>query len=372
MIRCAAIMALAACSYDASFSDCAISCATAGCPTGLACGTEGLCRRPGQTRTCATILGDAGIDATPASCRGLAATCGPTGSDDCCSTATPIPGGTFYRSYDVAGDGMYPDMSYPATVSPFVLDKYTVTVGRFRAFVEAGMGTQVNPPMAGAGARRLNGLSEQGGWDPSWNANLAANTSTLVADIACDTIYQSWTNTVGANENLPMNCITWYEAFAFCVWDDGYLPSEAEWNFAAAGGNEQRAYPWSTPPWSTTIDCSYANFVNGSSFPADTCVNPGTGSVNHVGSESPKGDSGWRQADLGGNLFNWVLDWYASPYPQSTCVDCANLTPAAYRGVRGGSFSNTASPLRTGYRGFVAPFGRGNFNGIRCARSKTP
>ena len=42
------------------------------------------------------------------------------------------------------------DMRWPATVSMFRLDKYEVTVGRFRAFVDAGMGTQSKPPVAGA------------------------------------------------------------------------------------------------------------------------------------------------------------------------------------------------------------------------------
>jgi formylglycine-generating enzyme required for sulfatase activity len=46
-------------------------------------------------------------------------------------------------------------MSYPATVADFYLDKYEITVGRFRQFVNAGMGTQASPPAAGAGAHSL-------------------------------------------------------------------------------------------------------------------------------------------------------------------------------------------------------------------------
>jgi len=49
----------------------------------------------------------------------------------------------------------YTDMSYPATVADFYLDKYEITVGRFRQFVNAGMGTQASPPASGAGAHSL-------------------------------------------------------------------------------------------------------------------------------------------------------------------------------------------------------------------------
>ncbi len=226
------------------------------------------------------------------------------------------------------------DPNYPATVSDFYLDKYEITVGRFRVFVNAGMGTQASPPAAGAGAHP--GITGSG-WDSTWNTNLAANTASLTAAIKCDAAYQTWTDTAGSNESKPVNCLDWYTAFAFCAWDGGRLATEAEWNYAASGGSEQRYYPWSIPATSTTIDDSYAVYCCGSCTPLN------------VGSKSPKGDGKWGQSDLAGNVWEWTLDWYADPYP-IPCSNCADLTAASGRVVRGGSFDNHACGLRSAAR----------------------
>ena len=136
------------------------------------------------------------------SCKGLAATCGPSGDDDCCKSLL-VPGGTFYRSYNGVD---YVDKSYPATVSDFYLDKYEVTVGRFRRFVNAGMGTQKSVPAEGAGAHpRIAGS----GWSSTWNTNLAADTDALRTDQKCFASYQSWTDAPGSNESKPVNCLSW-------------------------------------------------------------------------------------------------------------------------------------------------------------------
>ena len=354
----ASVALVSGCAYDAEFADCTVRCIDdSACPDNLTCGAEGLCQASLTPEACAASSG------TPLSCAGLAPLCGPGENEDCCSAAEPIPGGTFFRSYDVAGDGMYPSTSYPATVSPFLLDRFEVTVGRFRKFVEAGRGTRAQPPLAGAGARRLNGLDSQGGWEASWNIFLAPDSSNLVTTLKCDATYQTWTDAPGENEELPINCVTWYEAFAFCAWDGGFLPTEAEWNFAAAGGDQQRAYPWSNPPGSTVIDCSYANHKDGAAY----CV-PSAGGANRVGSESPKGEGRWGQTDLGGNIWEWTLDYYR-PY-RASCSDCTELDGAPGRVIRGGHFGDTISFLRSANRNYYTG-SRFYSVGMRCGRQAT-
>ena len=297
-----------------------------------------------------------GVDAAVnVSCVGLANNCGPAGTASCCATL-PVPGGTFDRGHDVAIDAMYPDTTHPATVSAFHLDTYEVTVGRFRQFVIAGMGTQATAPAAGAGAHANTAGS---GWNASFNASLPATTAALTAAMKCDATFQTWTDTPGTGDDRPINCVTWFEAFAFCIWDGGYLPTEAEWNFAAAGGSDQRAYPWSAPAGSLTIDCTYSDYT-----PTPACVSAGP---NRVGAESPKGDGKWGQADLGSNVFEWTLDWMAAY--SNPCVDCANLVPTAMRTLRGGDFGDPAINLRTAYRGNAGtPTNRDSGVGVRCAR----
>jgi len=156
----------------------------------------------------------------------------------------------------------YSDQSYPATVSNFRLDKYEVTVGRFRKFKSAWEGGW--RPAAGDGKHTHlnggNGLTNSSGATPyesGWDTTWAIYVAPTEANLACASD-STWTISPGARENRPLNCVNWYELYAFCVWDGGFLPSEAEWTYAATGGNEQRVYPWSTPSTSSAIDDSYA------------------------------------------------------------------------------------------------------------------
>lgn len=291
------------------------------------------------------------------SCGGLPVNCGASGDVNCC-TNPPIPGGTFLRGYDVPVDA-FNNMGYPATVSNFRLDKYEVTVGRFRSFVAAGKGTQQGPPSSGAGAHPNITNS---GWNSAWFSELVSNTAALTSAIKCSSAYQTWTDSPGSNERRPINCVTWYEAMAFCAWDGGFLPTEAEANYAASGGDEQRAFPWSVPPDAFMLDDTYAVY----GCQGGTCT--GTANIANVGSVSPKGDGRWGHSDLAGNLHEWVLDGYNDPFP-TPCTDCANLTDTGIRLFRGGNYSSPNSSMRAALRwdGF-SPTERLPEMGIRCAR----
>ncbi|HJX65097.1 MAG TPA: SUMF1/EgtB/PvdO family nonheme iron enzyme [Polyangia bacterium] len=302
----------------------------------------------GTTASAGTSGGTSG--ATPPSCSGLAATCGPAGNESCC-TSLLVPGGTFYRSYDGV---TYTDMNYPATVDDFYLDKYESTVGRFRQFVNQGMGTQANPPGSGAG---IHPLIPGSGWNLAWKTNLAANTAELKTALRCDPTFQTWTDTAGGNESRPQNCINWYEAFAFCAWDGGRLATEAEWNYAAAGGSEQREYPWGSGIDYTNASYECMGDGNTACALTDLIV---------VGSK-PAGNGKWGHANLAGNVWEWTLDWYANY--TTVCDNCADLTVASNRVVRGGVFSFYASYLRSAYRDYSTPWYHDLLGGARCART---
>jgi formylglycine-generating enzyme required for sulfatase activity len=255
----------------------------------------------------------------------------------------------------------YGDQSFPSTVSSFLLDKFEVTVGRIRKFKGAWDAGYRPTPGAGkhahlSGRQGLADVNDQSGaheqgWDVAWNSRVA------LTDAAFGTCgYDTWTSAPGAQENRPINCVNWYEAYAFCIWDGGFLPSEAEWNFAAAAGNEQRVYPWSVPASSTGIDPTRAAYCGGA------CSGP------QIVGATPAGHGKFGQADLAGNVSEWILDANADYHVP--CSDCAFLPPSpAGRVFRGGAFHNGALALRAVVRDYADPTTRIHYLGIRCART---
>lgn len=284
-----------------------------------------------------------------------------------CCTSIPVPGGNFSRSYDGVTTG-YTDPQFKATVSDFRLDKYEVTVARFRSFVSAVTSGWRPAPGAGKHTHLAGGGLNSGteaGWETTWNPYLAADKGSWdsASYLACNSLYATWTPSPGTNEGRPINCVDWYQAYAFCIWDGGFLPTEAEWNYAAAGGSDQRKYPWGpTVPGANATLAIYGCYYNGTGTCASlTNIAPvGTASV---------GNAKWGHADLAGNVWEWVLDRQANPYNETACNDCAFLLSGVNRIGRGGGFADGAGFVLTGYRGAGSPAARNLGNGIRCART---
>ncbi|MBK7579859.1 MAG: SUMF1/EgtB/PvdO family nonheme iron enzyme [Myxococcales bacterium] len=328
------------------------------------CDAQGTWKKLPQACASPTPTCLAGACVTKPSCAGTGA-----GIDDCgsgggsCCDSPKLPAGTFKRSYD---GGNFTNATYTASVSEVRLDRYEVSVARFRKFAEAWLGGW--RPDDGAGKHdHLNGGSGlkdgaaggayEVGWEKaSWDAKLPTTIQAWDAALACDAKH-SWASAPGSTDRSAINCVTWYDASAFCIWDGGFLPSEAEWNYAAAGGSEQRVYPFSSPASSSTIDCSYANFAG--------CI-PTTG-IAGVDALSPKGDGKWTHANLAGNVREWTQDWYSETYPLP-CTNCGHLSPMTERAARGSDFLNNTFTAQSSVRLHGVPEKREGGYGIRCAR----
>jgi formylglycine-generating enzyme len=323
----------------------------------------------------------------PPSCEDVARTCGPNRNESCCvydliDTRSDRNGGAFDRGWDRSDNPLQPPNNIPvvgwqrrgeapATVSPFYLDRYEVTLGRFLTLYLRYQDYLQGIDLEARGAQVRGNRATT--WRKVWeDPNLMSLTDTdLDAALrACEPqVINDLKDPTGSKDNHPMTCVNWYEALLFCIFDGGRLPTEAEWNFAAAGGSEQRPFPWSMDTVLTDRDgfASYANVdVGGQVFqPMD------------VGS-FPQGRGRYGQYDLAGNATEWVFD---------RCGDCAKY--AVPRGTdiveidvpgreadvnvitRGGSFRLDLASARTSYRrqAVSSAVGRYPDTGWRCARN---
>jgi len=245
-------------------------------------------------------------------------------------------------------------------LSPYVLDKFEVTVERFRTFL-AGYDDwrDAGNPESGSGAHPFTPGS---GWDrdPTWEVALPDSAAVMRVGLNCNAAQQTWTDEPGFNEKKPINCVSWYEAFAFCVWDEGRLPTENEWQYAAVGGAQARSFAWGNTPLAL-------NFASYNCEVAGTRQNCSADDIPDVGSR-PDGDGRFGQSDLMGSVYEWTLDWYA-PYPELMRDDYAKTDTGTQRVMRGGAWNSTTtaamSPTDRSYR--QVPTFRSPIAGIRCA-----
>ncbi len=279
----------------------------------------------------------------------------------CCESLL-LPGGTFPMGRSDNGTDACPSYGpvcwdsdkpeHDATVSAFYLDRFEVTVGRFRAFVDQYDGT---PPAQDAGAHPLIAAS---GWKSAWNGFLPVSKEEMIAALNPTTNtcpeHKTWRDAPGGTEDRPMNCVQWYASFAFCIWDGGRLPTEAEWEYAATGAEENRLYAW------------------GNTQPDPTLSEINANDVGAVGTH-PAGIGRFGHLDLGGSVAEWALDSYDAQWYSgagNVCKDCANLAKTDGPSFRGGSFADEGSELRSSMRGYTYPHNGFIGVGVRCARSK--
>jgi formylglycine-generating enzyme required for sulfatase activity len=154
--------------------------------------------------------------------------------------------------------------------------------------------------------------------------------------------------------DYPAVFTSWDSATAYCKHYGLSLPTEAQWEYAAAGP-EGRQYPWGNT-WDPTKCC---NVNNRSS----------TGFTWPVGS-FPQGASWCGALDMVGNVYQWCQDWYAQKYyAQAPEDDPAGPNEGRWRVVRGGSWNDEpCGYFRCAHRLiFVTPSYWLGCNGFRCA-----
>jgi formylglycine-generating enzyme required for sulfatase activity len=219
-----------------------------------------------------------------------------------------LPGGRFVMG---SANARAPANERPpraVNIAPFWIDRTEVTVGAYHACVDAG-----------ACARPVR------------------------ASAAC-------TFDAGDPE-LPISCVHWRDADAYCRFTGKRLATEREWEYAARGN-------YATPfPWGMFPSCANAvTLINEAS--AKSCAQR----PSRVGTH-PGGASTFGVQDLSGNLEEWTADWY---------VESLGPGPAPRSGaahvMRGGGWLSPPSMSRTTSRNWGSALEAGPNVGFRCAK----
>jgi formylglycine-generating enzyme len=264
--------------------------------------------------------------------------CRPTTASGC--GLVMVPGGTFTMG-DTGAENASP-VQPGQTVSPFLIDRYEVTVARFRRFWNAG-----HPAVPGGVV--------------AYPGNPAFPSAGTVEEPQSGR-FCNWSTVASGYENYPINNLTWATSQAFCVWDGGRLPTEAEWEFAARG-TDGRPFPWGT-------------LADPDDAPA--CVNSSTNPrASSCAEDDPAflaGASPWGVLHMAGNVKEFCADWFVS-YGSRCWRGMSASNPICDDNSRGARASRSGSWFGREpgdwHSAIRAPEPEGHYTvGFRCARTR--
>ena len=254
----------------------------------------------------------------------------------CAASQVWLPGGRFRMGADAA----YPEEapSRVVAVDPFWIDVTPVTNAQFARFVEAtGYVTLAErPPNPNDYPGIRPELIQPGSLlfvQPAGPVPLHDPSAWWAFRLGAD-----WRHPGGPDSGLgglmdhPVVHVAYADAEAYAAWAGASLPTEAEWEYAARGGLEGRAYAWGDElePGGRVL----ANYWQGR-FPWENLAADGYARTSPVGSFPPNGHG---LQDMIGNVWEWTQDWFAAPGPSGSQPCCVPQNP------RGGQEADSFDP----------------------------
>jgi len=266
-------------------------------------------------------------------------------TEPCPEGMVRIGGGQFFMGSDDPETRSADRPVHHVLVRPFCMDVTEVTTLAYKACSDRGK------------CRRAP--------DSNWWAGLTPR-QTSILDPLCNA------RSPDARARHPINCVSWTAADEYCRAYGKRLPTEAEWELAARG-TDGRTYPWGEEPPNGKLlnacgkECAAWAAPTRFEVQAMHDDDDGWATTAPVGS-FPAGSSVYGVADIAGNVWEWVADWYA-PYTADEAVDPTGPAAGAARVIRGGAW-NGADPtwVRPTYRFSAEPEMRSHGIGFRCAR----
>lgn len=164
--------------------------------------------------------------------------------------------------------------------------------------------------------------------------------------------------------SVPATYVTWYEAYAYAAWLGGRLPTEAEWEYAAQAGCPHPICDRNGNPATLSQVAWWLGNVR--------TLESHELSPQPVMTREP---NAWGVYDMLGNVWEWAVDWYDTPYPEEAEVNPWGLAanrPTQRRVDRGGSYMNGSRYTRLTDRSRVGPARRHESLGFRVVLPDAP